>query len=270
MPRVFEVARQTVLLHARGRLYLTITVLSMLFACVFFFLPGTSSRVRGDELFEMVTYGGAFTSFLPFVTLFLAAQAVSGDIEDRTSLYLFTRPIHRVSLMLGKWLAVILLGGVFVTVGMTALFAVIAFGGREWQYGMGPSAKSYFVMLLAGWIAVVGYSAIGCFFASFFRRPMLIGVLYIFLEQFASRLPAEVPIHTATIAFPIRVFMFTMMEPSYGFKVVLSGVMDATRGQESALMAIDPFAALAKLTAFAMLLALIVYSRSEYDSRPRE
>ena len=269
MPRFLEVARQTVLLHARGKLFLAITALSVLFASLFFFLPPTSTRVRGDELFELVAYGAAFTAFLPFVTLFLAAQAVSGDIDDRTSVYLFTRPIHRVSLLIGKWLAVILLGGAFVTVGMTALYFVIAFG-REWQSGNGPSAKDYFVMLTAAWIAVVGYAAVGCFFASYFRRPMLIGVLYIFLEQFASRLPAEVPIHTATVAFPIRVLMFTMMEPSDEFREVLSGVMEATRVQETALMATNPFTALAKLFGFAMLFALIVYTRREYDSRPRE
>ena len=271
MPIFLEVARQSILLNLRSKLYLAMIALSVLFALVFSFMPPDAGRVRGNQLFEVVTYGTAFTAFIPFVTLFLAAQTLAGDLEDRTSVYLFTRPIHRASLLVGKWLSVIALGGVFVTIGMSALFAVISFGGRDWALGYLPRPVNFAWMLLAAWIAVVGYSAVGCFFASFFRRPMLIGVLYIFLEQFASRLPPEVSIHNATVAFPIRVFMFGHMpDASYELQQVLKGVIDGSREQEAALMATDPYLGLLKITGLALGLAILIYTRREYDSRPRD
>jgi hypothetical protein len=264
MPRFLEVARQTFLLQVRGRVYVAMLGLSVLFAGVFFVLPTPAGRYRGAELFELVGYRAAFTALLPFVTLFLAAQAVTGDIDDRTSVYLFTRPISRVSLLVGKWLAVTVLAGLFITLGLSSLFGVIGLGPREWQDGSTPAAANYLAMLAAGWLAVFGYASIGCLFAAFFRRPMLIGVLYILLEQFASRLPPKVGIHTATVAFPTRVFMYQNMDTT------LSGAIAANADQRALLMAAEPIAAIVKTVLFAMILAGWIYARREYDSRPRE
>jgi ABC-type transport system involved in multi-copper enzyme maturation permease subunit len=270
MPRFFEVARQTFLLQVRGKVFLILTVLSVLFSCIFLVIPPDASAVSGNELFEMVAYGSAFTALLPFITLFLASQAIGGDIDDRTSVYLFTRPISRLSLLVGKWLAVILLAGVFVTIGMTSLFVVIGLGPREWQGGAEPTTTNYLAMLLAGWLAIVGYTSVGCLFAAFFRRPMLISVLYIFVEQFASRLPPQVGIHTLTVAFPTRVFMYKNMDECWELETTLRGAMDASREEQRMLMEVEPLTAIIKIMLFTMILAGLIYCRREYDSRPRE
>lgn len=271
MPRFLEVARQTVLLNVRGRVYLVLMGLSVLLALLFQFLPIT---VRGSSLFESVGYLSQFFSFAPFVTLFLAAQAVAGDLEDRTSVFLFTRSISRVSLLLGKWLAVIVLAGIFVSVAITSLYLSIAFGPREWLNGTVPSAASFQGMLVAGWLAVLGYAAVGCLFAAFFRRPMLIGVLYIFIEQFISRLPPQVPIHGATVAFPARVYMYQNMDATSRFSRMLSGMMarrrDGNNELVDLLMGINPWVAVLQITVVCLGVALWIYTRREYDSRPRE
>lgn len=269
MPRFLEVARQAVLLNLRGRVFQVLLGLTVVSAILLQFLPLT---VRGSSLFESVGYLSQFFTLAPFVTLFLAAQAVAGDLEDRTSVFLFTRSISRVSLLVGKWLAVVVLGSVFVGAAITTLYVSIAFGPREWLGGTVPSPQAYQGMLVAGLLAVIGYAAVGSLLASFFRRPMLIGVLYVFLEQFISRLPPQVPIHHATIAFPARVYMYQHMDTTERFARMLRGMAIGNRhsDQVDLLMGIEPWIAVLKVTVVCLGLALWIYTRREYDSRPRE
>ena len=119
MRYVLEIARQTFLLQVRSKLYWILLVLSALFAGIFLFMPPNAGRVPGDELFGKVCFVSAFTLVLPFIVLYLSVYAVHGDIEDRTSVYLFTRPVRRIWILLGKWLAVLGLGSVFATVAVT-------------------------------------------------------------------------------------------------------------------------------------------------------
>lgn len=174
--------------------------------------------------------------------------------------------------MAGKWAAAVLLGGLYASIAITSLYVVIGLGPRDWRHGAVPSFTNYLIHLSAALIAVAGYASVGCFLAAIFRRPMLVSVIYIFVEQFASRLPAEANLHTATIASPVRSFLYTtIVEPSRTFKEILDNRIDGTPEEElEAMIAGDPLMSLLKLIGFVLLVTLWVYCRREYDSRPRE
>ena len=265
-----EVARQTLLRQLRSKVYWFLLIMSLVFASAFFFLPPDADDVRGNELFETVAYASCFTLVVPFVVLYLAVHAVSGDIDDRTSVYLFTRPLSRLSLMIGKWLAVVMLGLIFGFIAITALYVVIGHSGREWRDGVMPTVWSYGVMLMSAFLGTVGYASIGCLIASLFRRPMLVSVAFVGLEQFVSRMPAEAGVHALTVADPVRRFMDTTMDPpSEPLHDALTGRIPFG-GESEAIVVGDPLPALAKVIVVSMVLALLTYCRREYDSRSGE
>ena len=266
-----EVTRQTLLRQLRSKVYWFLLIMSLVFAAAFFFGPPDANDVRGDELFGIVTYMSCFTVVIPFVVLYLAVYAISGDIDDRTSVYLFTRPLSRSSLMLGKWLAVVALGMIFGFVAITSLYLVIAHSGREWRDGVTPTPLSYVVMLLSATLASVGYASVGCFFGALFRRPMIISLAFVGIQEFVSRLPAEAGIHSMTVADPVRRFMDARLDvSSRELHEILMGRIPGPNGDSDPALLGDPLPALAKLIVVSMVLALLIYGRREYDSRPRE
>ncbi|MCA8958424.1 MAG: ABC transporter permease subunit, partial [Planctomycetes bacterium] len=204
---VLEIARQTLKLQARSKLFWLLIGLAVMFACAFTVLPLRAHRMRGDVLYEVVAYGSGFVIGIPFVCLYLAVLAVSGDIEDRSSVYLFTRPLARPVILLGKWLAVCGLGVGYGAVALTALYLVVRFGNRPWAGGALPSLHTLGTMLATVCIAVVGYASVGCLLAAFFRRPMLVSMIYIVTQEAVSRLSPKAGLHALTVADPVRRFL---------------------------------------------------------------
>jgi ABC-type transport system involved in multi-copper enzyme maturation permease subunit len=243
MPAPLEVARQTMLLQLRGRLYLVLLALALVLPAVFLFLPPDAGRIGGSEIHRS-TAMALFAGILPLVVLFIACQAVHGDIEDRTSVFLFTQPLSRPALLAGKWLAVVGLGFLFAGVGLLVHFLVIRYGGRTWEGGSLPRWDTLRLFLIAALLAAIGYASVGALIAAFFRRPLTVSVSFVLLEQFVSRTPPEVGIRGITVADPV------------------ARILDGSSG--------DPLPGLGKLVAVCLALALWIYSRREYDSRPRE
>jgi ABC-type transport system involved in multi-copper enzyme maturation permease subunit len=270
---VFEITRQTFLLQMRSKLYWVLMTLSVAFGGLFWFVPPDRAlpRIAADELFHSVAYISGFTLVLPFIVLYLAVQAIHGDLEDRTSVYLFTRPIRRSWVLLGKWLAVLGLGCLFAWVSISVLYLVVACSGREWESGSLPGVNSYWVYLMAAGLAVAGYGAMGMLLGAYFRRPMLLSMFYIVLQEFASRMPFEAGVHSATVADPVRRFLLTNLEdPGRELRAMLHGRMGNDHGGVVAEVFGDPVMSLSKLIVVTLALALWVYTRREYDARPAE
>lgn len=271
MMLVLEIARQTFLLQMRSKLYWVLVVMSVGFSCVFLFAPPNAAYVAGNDLFDTVCFVSGFTLVLPFIVLYMAVQAIHGDIEDRSSVFLFTRPVSRAWILIGKWLAVLLLGGVFSLVSIGALYLVIRYSGRPWAGGAVPTFQNFSVYLMAAGMGVAGYAAMGMLLGAYFRRPMLLSMLYIVAQEFASRMPPQAGIHSMTVADPVRRFLVTnLTDVGRGLRQFLDGRLGQERGEAVASMFGDPVTSLTKLVAVTMVLALLVYTRREYDARPAE
>ncbi len=267
MRYVLEIARQTFLLQARSRLYWIVLALSAAVAGVFLLVP--ARRVSGAEMFGGASFFMSFALVLPFIILYLAVYAVHGDIEDRTSVYLFTRPVRRIWILLGKWLAVVGLGAGFALVSVTSLYLVIAHTGRAWQDGAVPSFADYSAVLGGALLSVAGYAATGVLFGAFFRKPMLVSMFYIVVQEFAARLPPQAGIHSITVADPVRRFVADNLSYSgRDIREMFTARFSGSEGLE--LLSADPLVSLLKLVGVTLVLAMWIYSRREYDARPPE
>lgn len=269
MSVILEVARQTYLLQLRSKMFVGLLGLSLLGTLAMLAIPAAS--VAGNSVFQMATYIGGFMIVIPFVSLYFSVQAVSGDLEDRTSVFLFTRPVSRLSLIVGKWLGSIALAATYSVFVIGAMFLVLRFHPGDWWKGRNPQFGNCLVLWGACLIAAFGYSSFGCLFAAYFRRPMFVSILFVIVERIASRMSIHAGIHNATIAFPVRRFLLEQMDAVRGLSRFLRGrqMRELTPEQEELLLG-SPLLAVAKTAFVVILLAAWIYSRREYESRPRE
>lgn len=126
---------------------------------------------------------------VPILSLVGGSAVVAEEVEDRTVTYLFSRPIPRASVLLGRWLA----SAAFLTLvlaGSTALLCWAASSaskpGPELRDGI---ASPLIVAAIAGALA---YSALFAVLGVFVKHPMLVGLGYAFaIEGLFANLPGS-------------------------------------------------------------------------------
>lgn len=125
----------------------------------------------------------------PLASLILGSAAVAEEVEDRTLTYLYTRPMPRAALLLGRWAAIALVLLAILALG-TSLFLLAASSAR----GGGPEigtdvARPLFAAVLAGGLA---YSALAASLGAFVKNPIVVGLGYAFaVEGFLANLPGR-------------------------------------------------------------------------------
>jgi ABC-type transport system involved in multi-copper enzyme maturation permease subunit len=118
---------------------------------------------------------------VPLCALVCGSAVVTEEIENRTITYLFTRPIPRSAVLLGRWAAALVV--LSVLLGLSAL-ATTWIGAAE----AGISAPLLTATLLGGAV----YSGLFAAAGVFFRHPMIAGLGYAFaIEGFLANLPGK-------------------------------------------------------------------------------
>lgn len=133
--------------------------------------------------FSQTVIFSIFLSFLlPLWTLSFATDALGHERENRTMIWLFTRPLPRWSIYLAKWLS-----SLPWCLGMNLLgFAIICLAGG--QAGMRALAH-YWPAVIWGTFA---FAALFHLIAAIFRRPAIIGLIYaFFFETLVADLPGD-------------------------------------------------------------------------------
>lgn len=264
-----EVARQTLLLQARSRLkwLLGLAILGAGAIALLVAVQG-GRHERGDQLHGIFTYVLFFGFALPLLLMYMGVAAVHGDIEDRTATYLFVRPVPRWSLLAGKWAAVALLGSLIATLAMTVVYGVFA-SRPDYKMGIGPSGGMWLAFVQAGLLCAPAYAAVGVAAAAISKRPLITGFAYLILsEGILSNLPPQAGVRSITVADPIRRWLFGELHPDGDLREVLLGTLAEFKVAPEQMG--EPLPSLLKFTLITLGLALLVYSRREYDSRPRE
>lgn len=148
-----------------------------------------------------------FLQFLSvLVALFYATALVADEIDNRTITYLFTRPIGKYSIILGKFAAYILEVFIILIPPMVFTFLIIASHSgisRSFADSLGIFSKQLGVTILA----LIVYGTIFTFFGARLKRPVLFGLLFAFgWEKMAMAVPGVVRkfsvIHYLMSAFP--------------------------------------------------------------------
>lgn len=267
-----ESARQSLVLQARSKMVFLLLLVLAAFAALFVFgLPRAASREnRGDVFFGLTAYLAIVQFALPFTLMYLGIQAMHTDLEDRTASYLFVRPVRRSSILLGRWLATWLLGAALVALALLTFHLSLSLPGHAWRQGMRPDPAMLGLYCAAASLGAGAYAATGCLFGVWLRRPLVAGVTFLVgWELIVSNLPPQAGLRGATVADPVRRWILAELPadlPHDPLKEMLTGALE--RVDMTKLT--DPVWAILRFGLVVLVLALWIYSRREYDSRPRD
>jgi hypothetical protein len=187
-----------------------------------------------------------FLSFLlPLWSLSFATDAIGGEREANTMVWLLTRPLPRPAIYLAKFMALLpwTLG---LNLGGFVLLCVC--GGEP-----GLLALRLFWPAVA-W-ATLAFSALFCLMGAYFRRPAVVALLYaFFLEALFGNLPGY--FKRISIGFFARCMMFEAAQ-DHGLVPQKASVFLPVGGPTAA-------AVLLAMTAAFLVMGMIVFSRSQY------
>jgi ABC-type transport system involved in multi-copper enzyme maturation permease subunit len=152
----------------------------------------SSFRVNGVPVPGPVIFGGMiWLLYLRFVVPVLGAfygtSLISDEVEDRTITYLFTRPVPRGAVIMGKYLAYLVCTALVVLPSVTAVYLLIT-------PVSGGSIGATFPQLLTDLgLLALGLAVYGAVFAligALMPRPLVAGLMLVFgWEQVALLVP---------------------------------------------------------------------------------
>jgi ABC-type transport system involved in multi-copper enzyme maturation permease subunit len=150
-------------------------------------------QINGRQIGSDAVFNTAITLLylrfiVPAVGVFYGTSLIADEVEDKTITYLFTRPIPRGAIVLGKYLAYILCVTSVVLPSAAVVFMVmVPFPD------MAPLFGSFVRNLGVLALGLGAYGAVFLWAGALFRRPLVGGLLFVFgWEQLAAILPGYV------------------------------------------------------------------------------
>jgi ABC-2 type transport system permease protein len=132
--------------------------------------------LTGPTLFGVLIWFLFVRFVVPVLGVFYGTALMADEVEDKTITYLFTRPIPRASVLLGKYLSYLACVVLLVLPSVVIVyFLVVPIGG---SIGASfPSLAGDLGMLVVG---LASYGAVFAFVGARLKRPLIIGLVFIF------------------------------------------------------------------------------------------
>jgi ABC-type transport system involved in multi-copper enzyme maturation permease subunit len=184
--------------------------------------------------------------------VFYGTSLMADEVEDKTITYLFTRPIRRGAVMVGKFLAYLACTILVVLPSVVLVYLLIV----PMQGSLGGSFLDLLKDLLLLSLGLAVYGALFAFVGAKFKRPLLVGLVFIFgWEQAALAFPGY--LKKFTVAYYLQALVPHAM-PSDNTLSMIQGVFRDSPGLGSSLFWLGVI-----LTLFLTLAAWVV-ERREY------
>ena len=173
--------------------------------------------VEGAGIFGMMIWILYLRFIVPVLGVFYGTALIADEVEDKTITYLFTRPIRRGAVLLGKYLAYLVCTTLVVLPSvMIVYFLLVPFA----QIG-----GSFLQLVTDLAILAAGLAAYGALFAlvgATLKRPLLAGLVFAFgFEQIVLLMPGY--LKRFTIAYYLQGLVPHAM-PSDGVVSLLQAV----------------------------------------------
>ena len=178
-------------------------------------------RVPGIGIFGAVIWMLFLRFIIPVLGVFYGTALMADEVEDKTLTYLFTRPIPRGAVLVGKYLAYLACTSLVVLPSVMVVYFLL----------VRPSEiPATFIQLVTD-LGLLGlglavYGAVFAFVGAFFKRPLVIGLVFAFgFEQVAMVLPGY--LKRFTIAYYLQSLVPHAM-PAEGVVSMLQGLFRET------------------------------------------
>jgi ABC-2 type transport system permease protein len=230
--RVFELSLGE-MLWSRRTIFMGLVVgLPVLLALVIraFDLAGASGlrvnnmAVDGPAIFGLMIWAFFLKFSVPVLGVFYGTSLIADEVEDKTITYLFTRPIARQAVLIGKYLAYVACTICVVLPAIVLVWILVI--------PMGGSLGGNFIDLVKDLgIVALGlavYGALFAFIGAYFKRPLLIGLVFVFgWEQAILAFPGY--LKQFTVAFYLQGLVPHAM-PNDSFASMMQSMFRETPG----------------------------------------
>ena len=195
---VFSLALEGMIWSRRSLLMVALVFLPVLVAVAY--RVGVASRVTSN-LTPFALYGAMVTfgylrNILPLIALFYATALVADEVEGRTLTYLLTRPVQRKAILAGKFAAYLATTLSLALPAVVLMFFVLltGSGGGGIGGGLGDLLRDLAVLALA----LLAYGALFTLLGVVLKRPLIPGLLFLYVWELVANLPGYLPRLTLT------------------------------------------------------------------------
>jgi ABC-type transport system involved in multi-copper enzyme maturation permease subunit len=143
-------------------------------------------RMAGPAIFGLMIWVFYLRFTIPVLGVFYGTSLIADEIEDKTITYLFTRPIPRGAVLLGKYLAYLACTVFVVLPSVVIVYLCIV----PMRGSLGGSFLDLVKDLTLLTLGLAVYGAVFALIGAKFKRPLLVGLVFIFgWEQAALAFP---------------------------------------------------------------------------------
>ena len=178
--------------------------------------------MAGPAIFGLMIWVFYLRFTIPVLGVFYGTSLIADEVEDKTITYLFTRPIRKGSVLLGKYLAY-LACTIFVVLPSVVIvyLAIVPMRGS-----LGASFIDLVKDLALLAIGLAAYGAVFAFIGARYKRPLLVGLIFIFgWEQVALAFPGY--LRRFTVAYYLQALVPHAM-PSDNVISLIQGILRET------------------------------------------
>jgi len=135
------------------------------------------AAVDGSAIFGMMIWLLFIRFIVPALGVFYGTALIADEVEDKTITYLFTRPIPRRAVLLGKYFAYLACTVLLVLPSvMLVFFLIVPTGGGSIGAAF-PSLAADLGMLVVG---LAAYGAVFALVGTRLKRPLVVGLVFAF------------------------------------------------------------------------------------------
>ncbi len=193
---VFSISIERMLPRPRSFWVFLLLFMPVVFGLLLRIYPPRGLPLTGFELYGMVVALFFIRNLLPLVALLFGSALISDAVDSKTLTYFLTRPVSRLSIFLGEFLAYLVTVLTLTVPCVVLTYLVLSvgtpqgagFGAPDLVQDLGACALTLFTY--GGVFALVGVSL---------RRPLIPGLLFLFVwEGFVANFPGDAPNYTLT------------------------------------------------------------------------
>jgi ABC-2 type transport system permease protein len=144
------------------------------------------NTMGGPAIFGLMIWVFYLRFTVPVLGVFYGTSLIADEVEDKTITYLFTRPIPKGAVLVGKYLAYLACTLFVVLPSVVIVYLAIV----PMRGSLGGSFLDLLKDLALLAIGLAVYGAVFAFIGARFKRPLLAGLIFIFgWEQMALTFP---------------------------------------------------------------------------------
>jgi len=210
------------------------------------------TTMAGPAIFGLMIWVFFLRFTVPVLGVFYGTSLIADEVEDKTITYLFSRPIPKGAVLVGKFFAY--LACTFFVVLPSVVIVYLCIVPVRGSLGASFIDLLKDLALLAVGLAV--YGAVFAFVGARFKRPLLIGLIFIFgWEQMALAFPGY--LKKFTVAYYLQAMVPHAM-PNDSVVSLIQGIFRETPGLGESLIS------LAVILGLFLWAAAVSVERKEY------